>query len=180
MSLTNWKLDLTIDLKAHGLAPKAEVDRLTRERDEAQAAARLADFKAEAADIECVRLRATQSSPEVLELVNATKALVAYWREVYPTGTCGVRTDERIRVEVAHDALAAVERKAEPKARYEFVASSGGWQEGGMVRDIRTQELVFGSWRGICDDNSLAAFHKARCEAECARLNASDAAGRKS
>lgn len=173
MSLTNWKLDLTIDLKAHGLAPKAEVDRLTRERDEAQAAARLADFKAEAADIECVRLRATQSSPEVLELVNATKALVAYWREVYPTGTCGVRTDERIRVEVAHDALAAVERKAEPKPQ-----PPERWTTERMP--FLAAPHVENAWGVNRGDQWHGPFAPEVCRALAIALNAAAAAGRKS
>ena len=55
----------------------------------------------------------------------------------------------------------------QPKAQYEYLPCSGGWQEGGMVRDIKTQELVFGCWR-----QGSAMYHETRCEAECARLNA--------
>jgi hypothetical protein len=109
---------------------------------------------------------ATQRTPAESELCDAVVAHLANDKFAFADNTHGVFAAAR--------ALAA---ERAPKPRYEAVASSGGWQEGGMVRDIRTQELAFGSWRGICDDNSLAAFHKARCEAECARLNAADALG---
>jgi len=118
-------------------------------------------------------LESREATPAMLRVVEALDKLKAaglrdmkrrhWWVDpLHPL--CNAEWNELV---AAHIALKALAAPAVEKPRYEAVASSGGWQEGGCVRDIRTQELVFGCWR-----QGDAYYHGKRCEEECARLNA--------
>ena len=133
------------------------VTELTRERDEARV-----DREAWARAYR--RALASAASPEVLRVVEEAVAYSEHWHKTFRRIQAAPKF---ARLLAAVDALSASLQPKAQEPKYEAVASSGGWQEGGMVRSTKTQELVFGSWRG----GESAAFHKARCEVECARLN---------
>ena len=134
--------------------------KLTRERDEARRTIESRDAAIRTSENLLAALRATQSSPEVLAVVEAAKAWCEWWKEERPhEGGALCRA-----LAAAVDALAAVERKAEPKPRYTV-------GDGGFVLRDGTPEAV-----AVIAVRATPAERATIVDA----LNASDAAGRKS
>ena len=158
-------------------ASEETIARLTRERDEArnlrdQYEARMVAAEngydemrrdCDNARRESARLRATQSSPEVLAVVESLaehkRQMPASFRDIkrhYPVSWEGV-------VAAFNAYEAAVERKAEPKPRYE----------------VRENQVVYDSGACVTIVREGVLSHKEACDV-AAVLNAADAAGRKS